>query len=161
MAWRRKETGHRRPWCLICWTESIRSPHVEGQSVWSMNVYPQNHVVWAWWHHPHFPHCWPFVRGNSPVPGEFPSQRPGTGSFDVFFDLRLIKWLCKQSRRRWFEMPSQKDPCWLEKNTSHVQHFGVIYTENCELSWGQLWRHRCNQRRKSWHYNNSVFMQWR
>ena len=28
--------------------------------------------------------------GNSPVTGELPSQRPVTGSFDVFFDLRLI-----------------------------------------------------------------------
>ena len=27
--------------------------------------------------------------GNSPVTGEFPSQRPVTQSFDVFFDLRL------------------------------------------------------------------------
>ena len=28
--------------------------------------------------------------GNSPVPGEFPAQKPATRSFDVFFDLRLI-----------------------------------------------------------------------
>ena len=27
--------------------------------------------------------------GNTPVPGEFPAQRPVTRSFDVFFDLRL------------------------------------------------------------------------
>ena len=27
--------------------------------------------------------------GNSPVPGEFPTQRPVTRSFDVFFELRL------------------------------------------------------------------------
>ena len=27
--------------------------------------------------------------GNSPVPGEFPAQRPVTRSFDVFFHLRL------------------------------------------------------------------------
>ena len=27
--------------------------------------------------------------GNSPVSGEFPSQKPVTRSFDVFFDLRL------------------------------------------------------------------------
>ena len=27
--------------------------------------------------------------GNSPVPGEFPSQRPVTRGFDVFFDVRL------------------------------------------------------------------------
>ena len=31
--------------------------------------------------------------GNSPVPGEFPAQRPVTRSFDVFFDLRLNKRL--------------------------------------------------------------------
>ena len=27
--------------------------------------------------------------GNSPVPGEFPTQRPVTRSFDVFFGLRV------------------------------------------------------------------------
>ena len=31
--------------------------------------------------------------GNSPVPGEFTSQRPVTRSFDVFFDLGLNKRL--------------------------------------------------------------------
>ena len=35
--------------------------------------------------------------GNSPVPGEFPAQRPVTRNFDVFFDLRLNKRLSKQS----------------------------------------------------------------
>ena len=34
---------------------------------------------------------------NSPVPSEFPAQRPVTRSFDVFFDLRLNKRLSKQS----------------------------------------------------------------
>ena len=29
--------------------------------------------------------------GNSPVPGEFPTQRPVTRSFDVYFDLRPNK----------------------------------------------------------------------
>ena len=29
--------------------------------------------------------------GNSPVTGEFPSQRPVMRGFDVFFDLRLNK----------------------------------------------------------------------
>ena len=33
--------------------------------------------------------------GNSPVPGEFPTQRPVMGSFDIFFDLRLNKRLSK------------------------------------------------------------------
>ena len=31
--------------------------------------------------------------GNSPVPDEFPAQRPVTRSFDVFFDLRPNKRL--------------------------------------------------------------------
>ena len=35
--------------------------------------------------------------GNSPVPGEFPTQWPVARSFDVFFDLRLNKRLSKQS----------------------------------------------------------------
>ena len=41
--------------------------------------------------------------GNSPVPGEYPAQRPVTRSFDVFFDLRLNKRLSKQSWGWWFE----------------------------------------------------------
>ena len=45
--------------------------------------------------------------GNSPVPGEFPAQRPVTRSFDVFFDLRLNKRLIKQSRGWWFETLSR------------------------------------------------------
>ena len=35
--------------------------------------------------------------GNSPATGEFPTQRPVTQSFDVFFDLRLNnKWAIEQ-----------------------------------------------------------------
>ena len=45
--------------------------------------------------------------GNPLVTGGFPSQRPVTRSFDVFFDLRLNKLLSKKSRRRWFETPSR------------------------------------------------------
>ena len=37
--------------------------------------------------------------------GEFPTQRPVTRSFDVFFDLRLNKRLSKQPRGWWFETP--------------------------------------------------------
>ena len=43
--------------------------------------------------------------GNPPVTGGFASQRPVIWNFDVFFDLCLNKWLSKQSRHRWFEMP--------------------------------------------------------
>ena len=59
--------------------------------------------------------------GNSPVPGEFPAQRPVTRIFDVFFDLRPNKRLKKQSWGWWFETPSRS-----------------------------LWSH-CNDRDISWH----------
>ena len=39
------------------------------------------------------------------VTGGFPSQRPVTRSFDVFFVLRLKKRLGKQSGQRWSETP--------------------------------------------------------
>ena len=58
----------------------------------------------------HLPRYWPFVRGNSPVTGGFPTQRPVTRSFDDFFDLRLNKRLSKQSLGWWFETPSR--PLW-------------------------------------------------
>ena len=35
--------------------------------------------------------------GNSPVSGEFSTQRPVTRSFDIFFDLRLNKRFSQQS----------------------------------------------------------------
>ena len=41
--------------------------------------------------------------GEFTGPGEFPTQRPVTGSFDVFFDLRLNKRLSKHSWGWWFE----------------------------------------------------------
>ena len=59
--------------------------------------------------------------------GEFPTHRPVTRSFDVFFDLRLNKRLSKQSWGCWFDT----------------------------LSWS-LWRH-CNDKQKweQSHFNNS------
>ena len=44
--------------------------------------------------------------GEFTGPGEFPTQRPVTWSFDVFFDLRLNKRLSKQPWGWWFETPS-------------------------------------------------------
>ena len=41
--------------------------------------------------------------GNSPVPGEIPTQRPVTRSFDVSFDLRLNKRLSTKSWGWWLE----------------------------------------------------------
>ena len=52
----------------------------------------------SWWLHQMetFSALLAICAGNSPVTGEFPSQRPVTRSFDVFFDLRLNKPLSKQ-----------------------------------------------------------------
>ena len=69
-----------------------------------------------------------FYAGKSPVTGEFPSQRPVTLSFDVFFDLRMDKRLCKQLRCQWFE--SQLRSLWR-------QYYGNIegHTAHTIVSW--------------------------
>ena len=52
--------------------------------------------------------------GNSPVTGEFPTQRPVTWSFDVYFDLRTNERLSKQSWGWWFETLSRS--LWRHRN---------------------------------------------
>ena len=64
--------------------------------------------------------------GNSPVPGDFPAQKPVTQSFHVFFDLRLNKRLSKQSRGWWFETPSH--PLWRHCNGSDVAWENIVTT---------------------------------
>ena len=70
----------------------------------------------AWWRHQMetFSALLALCAGNSPVPGEFPTQKPVTRSFDVFFDLRLNKLLSKQSLGWWFETLSP--PFWRQCN---------------------------------------------
>ena len=74
----------------------------------------------SWWRHQMetFSALLAFCEGNSPVTGEFPSQRPGTQRFDVSFVLRLNKRLCKQSWGWWFETPSRS--LWRHCNEKHV-----------------------------------------
>ena len=70
----------------------------------------------SWWRHQMetFSALLAICAGNSPVSGEFPAQRPVTRSFDVFFDVRLIKRLSKHSRGWWFETLSH--PLWRHRN---------------------------------------------
>ena len=70
----------------------------------------------SWWRHQMetFPALLAVCAGNSPVTGEFPTQRPETGSFHVFFDLRLDKRLSKQWWGWSFETPSC--PLWRHCN---------------------------------------------
>ena len=60
---------------------------------------------WTWWRHQMetFSALQAICKGTSPVPGEFPAQRPVTRSFNVLFDLRLNKRFSKQSICWWFE----------------------------------------------------------
>ena len=65
--------------------------------------------------------------GNPPVTGGFPSQRPVTRGFDVFFGLCLNKRLTKQSRRRWFETPPRS--LWRHRNELSVGRYGNLSYE--------------------------------
>ena len=94
----------------------------------------------------HFPRYWPFVRGNSPETGEFPTQRPVTRSFDGFVDLRLNKRLSKQWWGWWFETLSR--PLWRHPN---VIRYLLCSDAVCNVTHGlarnfslgaSLWLHR-------------------
>ena len=79
-----------------------------------------------WWHQMEtFSTLLAICAGNSPVTGEFPSQRPVTQSFDVFFDLRLNKWLSKQSWCWWFETPSCQ--LWLHCNVIYISTLNTLH----------------------------------
>ena len=74
--------------------------------------------TYIWWRHQikTFSALLALCAGNSPATGEFPSQRPVTRRFAIFFDLRLNARLSKQSRRPWFETLSRS--LWGRCNTS-------------------------------------------
>ena len=71
-----------------------------------------------WWRHQMetFSVLLAICAGNSPVPGEFPTQRPVTRSFDVFFDRRPNKRLSKQSWGWCFETLSRS--LWRHRNVT-------------------------------------------
>ena len=84
-----------------------------------------------------FPRYWPFVRGIHWSPVNSPHKGHAvTRNFAVIFDLRLIKRLSKQSRRRWFETLSR----WLwrhcnAKVTLKLCLTGPWCTECADLRW--------------------------
>ena len=85
----------RLPSCFSCWMWTLSF----------LNIF----LVWPLWRHQieTFSALLVLCAGNSPVTGEFPSQRSVTRNFDVFFDLRLSQQLSKQSKSGWFETPSR------------------------------------------------------
>ena len=84
-----------------------------------------------WWHYQMetFSALLAICVGNSLVNSEFPTQRPMTWSFDVFFDLRLNKRLSKQSWGWWFEMPWC--PIWHHCNAVPIKQDMLTNVTNC------------------------------
>ena len=93
----------------------------------------------SWWRHQMeiFSALLSICAGNSPVHGEFPTQRPVTRSFDVFFDLRVNKWLNKQSWGWWLKTLSRS--LWRHCNGTSGILFGLFrpiakqYKLSCRL----------------------------
>ena len=97
---------------------------------------------YSWWRHQMetFSALLAICVGNSPVTGEFPTQRPVTRSFDGFFDLCMNKRWSKQWWGWWFKTPSR--PLWrhcndyeiwstlkrIHSSFTHVGHFYVLHT---------------------------------
>ena len=94
-----------------------------------------------WWHHQMqiFSAVLAICVGNSPVTGEFPTQRLAMRSFDVFFDLRLNKLLSKQLWGWWFEMLSCSlwrhcNACVWGNQSSEINNIAGFYTLNWRTS---------------------------
>ena len=103
----------------------------------------------TWWRHQMetFSALLAICAVNSPVPGEFPAQRPVTRSFDVFFNLRQNKQLSKQSWGWWFETSScplwrhcndllyisryrKRCSCWVPSNTVYWDIYRLSDDQN-------------------------------
>ena len=84
------------------------------ESVW--------HWSCPWWRHQMetFSALLAIYAGNSPVPGEFPTQRPLPRSFDVSFDLRRNKRLNKKSWGWWFDTLLR--PLWRQCNVKSADY---------------------------------------
>ena len=87
----------------------------------------------TWWRHQMetFSALLALCAGNSPVTGEFPTQGPVSRSFDVFFDLRLNKWLSKQSWGWWFETPSSS--LWRHCNNTNLLTPYIIHISRPDM----------------------------
>ena len=76
------------------------------------------YILLSWWRHQMeiFSALLAICAGNSPVTGEFPTQRPVTRTFDVFFELCPNERLSKQLWGWWFGTLSS--PLWRHRNDS-------------------------------------------
>ena len=93
-----------------------------------------SHLLLPWWRHQMetFSALLAICAGNSPVPDEFPTQRPVTRSFDVSFDLRPNKWLSKQSWGYWFVTLSCS--LWRHRNAIIFPGAKLLVTHHTRIS---------------------------
>ena len=90
---------------MIRWWEHSQKGVTDRRTDWTIHRAAWSQLkIYVWWRHQM--EAFSALLALSLVTGVFPSQRPVTRSFGVFFDLRLNKRLNKKSRCRWFEMPS-------------------------------------------------------
>ena len=87
--------------------------------------------VKSWWRHQIniFSALLALCVGNSPVIGEFPSQRPVRRSFGVLFDLCLNIRLIQQPWRRCFETPSRS----LWRHCNVVMENSLKWSLGCDM----------------------------
>ena len=111
-------------WLNQCWPSfdvvpTKASPSLELLSVTGSNVPHDDVIKWK-----HFSVLLAPCERNSPVSGEFSSQRPVTRSFDIFFELRLNKQL------------NNRDAGDLRR---HHAHYDVIVMFPLEQSFQNVW----------------------
>ena len=96
---------------LLCPSRSVvfMRPAVLRRDYWGIDLWLDDLAAFAWWRHQMetFSSSLTLCAGNSPVTGEFPTQRPVKRNFDAFFGLCLNKRLSEQSRHRSFETSSR------------------------------------------------------
>ena len=112
------------------WSNSANKfPYLSG-TICTPKITLHTQVSISWWRHQveTFSALLALCEGNLPVPGGFPSQRPVTRSFEVFFDLCLNKRLSKQPKRRWLGM------IWYDMIWYDMIWYDMIWYE--DMIWG-------------------------
>ena len=95
--------------------------------------------------------------GNSPVTGEFPSQRPVTRSFDVFFDCAWINIWANNDHAGDLKRNCANYDVTLMTKSGNVANFIVTSGTAACLAYDNQ---RCHQRWKSWRHENSQSSSW-
>ena len=112
-------------------TVLLEFPCTRRHAMWKIFIILWLDLYTTWWCHQMetFSALLAIYVGNSPVTGEFPTQRPVSRSFDIFFDLHLNKRLSKQTWVWWFEMLLH--PLWCNFNEWQIigLHFSRYFVQ--------------------------------